>query len=129
MRYFYTERLAAQWMEKHFGIKTFKQWEGLFPLPEIDDATGQRYYYRDDSLQLLEPQAGDLISAKIYKNDDRIYCDTVVSVIKFNDAGYPLPVDEGMLIITENGSALTEAMNIKIVQRHGVAFMWPEYEA
>jgi hypothetical protein len=100
-RAFYTDPLAAAWMEKHFRMRYSVEglphatltalsiralWASLL---EGEDATvPDRYYIHPDSLHLLEPKKGDICKTYIgggmyalefYVNDDEQ--DTVDSIL------------------------------------------------
>lgn len=115
-RYFYRDPLAAAWMEKNHSMKfTFKgyaSWNDGIKVSivcgETNDyesiityATDGKYYIHPDSLHLLEPQAGDMDS-----NGSRFY-----ENYWLNDAG-----------------TYDHSPSCKIIQRNGIAFMWPERE-
>ena len=112
MRYFYTDPLAAAWMAKHFGMEfQFKSSDGgFFPLTEdaIIDALRpfktlkDKAYINPNSLHLLEPQADDVMM-----QGNLPYCVIDSSV---NSASHEW-VRDGLA---------------RIIQRNGIAFMWPE---
>lgn len=117
-RYYYTDALAAAWMAKHFKMKfelvphepnciTF-----CFCEKEIINhqnmETGDKIYIHSDSIQLLDPDTGDvMIGARLLCNE-------------------PFIVD---LCMKKNPTELEKRlMNGKIIQRNGKPFFWPEVE-
>lgn len=124
-RYYYTDPLAAAFMAKHFGVKF-----SAYPLsPRVDafnikpyfDKNGDlcfclisqegkhqlfhdKLYIHPDSLHLLEPQVGDL------------------TMYKF--------IEQGGCVITPAwfSEHLRKEQVESIIQRNGIAFMWPEVE-
>jgi hypothetical protein len=125
-RYFYTDPLAAAWMAKQFGM-TFQQ-RALVPRGpdgsidggdffechaawqdwQIDSPLHSRYFINPDSLHLLEPKIGDLVELH-YLVSGTFHC---------------VSVGAHMIHSLESD---TETVN-RIIQRNGVAFMWPESE-
>ncbi len=111
MRFFYTDPLAAAWMAKHFGMK-FVSSAG----EEIKWCFVERCFYTDshpqewdmpfcihpDSLRILEPSAGDLIQRIGHTHTTRI-----------------MRAEEAITVSLDTH---------KIIQRNGVAFLWPEME-
>jgi len=99
MKYYYTNPITVAWMQDKFGVK-FE----LFENCPIDYAVerllkNRKYYIHSDSLGILEPQVGDLVQGKLSGPEYFIYEDISVS-----------------------------EMVKKIIERNGVAFMWPEIE-
>lgn len=130
-RYCYTDPLAAAWMAKHFGMKFY--WESKDKKHRIDYERAEQillecfdvqisgygmsmdksieldrglFYIHPDSVKLLEAQEGDMIAfqgetfagAEVYMAADH-------TAIDFDPK-------EGT----------------KIIQRNGIAFIWPEVE-
>lgn len=133
-RYFYTDPLAAAWMAKHFGMQIFapvfaagtgKYSQSRTPLPvwcwarKIEQAElakntdGERYYIHPDSLHLLEPRVGDVVqfTACDYANQPGLQQSRVWWKPYLDK--WSLPQDAG---------------NIRIIQRDGKPFHWPEKE-
>lgn len=113
MKYYYTDPLAAAWMAKHFGMAfdIFAQPSGVRVEKEKSTAKyiamlgdAYRCYIHPDSLHLLEPKVGDLLL-----DDDP------------TDGANRTWHLEGM------PDAIKAKWNI-IIQRNGIAFMWPEVE-
>jgi hypothetical protein len=86
-RYFYIDPLVIAWMMQSFGMKfdhpTDADWDRLVPrlaenceqmmgdypgikIVMIPYRPGQKWYIHPDSLHLLEPQVGDLITCDQY---------------------------------------------------------------
>lgn len=108
-RRFFTDPLAAAWMEKHHGMKfdIFNEEPRLFEFYLCEDAKfmgGKRYFIHRDSLHLLEPQELDIL----YRTNG--YCQTVGVHIGFPKA--KAQIEAGGYIIIRNGKA----------------FHWPESE-
>ncbi len=112
MRYFYTDPLAAAWMAKHFGMNFY--WidpEAIAPgdfslelddlISEITNKYIERFYVHAQSVHLLEPREADLYA-----------CDTAC----------------GWLATTPGESWIKQIGHFRIIQRNGIAFMWPESE-
>ena len=94
MRYFYTDPLAAQWMDEKFQMRFVDPsepvWWHVDPIPP-------KIFVHPDSLHLLEMRHGDIILDQNGNPD--------VQAGEMSSAG------------------------CKIIQRKGIAFMWPESEA
>lgn len=118
MKYFYTDPLAAAWMAKHHGMKTKSHsvLNGIVDdqisdyLMDADVGSDCHYYIHPDSLHLLEPQVGDVISG--IGGSGKLRTRIVQEVIEGAE---------------DNASALI-AKGCTIIQRNGIAFMWPEGE-
>lgn len=124
--YFYTDPLAAAWMSKHFRmrfrIKSAE--EGTFQEAYIEAYANhihwspvgwmgcdQRFYIHPDSLYLLEPRLGDIgepVLDSVFGHFDAVRLSTAHELAETIS---PLPKFS------------------RIIQRNGVAFMWPEREA
>jgi len=100
-RYFYTDPLAAAWMAKHHGMEF---WHTMIEIivrakrqhQEWADTVGNHYIH-PNSLHLLEPQIGDLLTGRNRK-----------------------------VFMIFDGS--TNPPHARVVERDGIAFMWPESE-
>lgn len=111
-KYYYSDPLAAAWMAKAFCMKFEEAYmkpycNGALFLDAWDhqDYEGMRFTIEIDSLHLLEPQVGDAW---------------------LSDHGL------GKVQSPASGRRCAEQMkddNAIIVQRNGVAFIWPEVEA
>lgn len=141
-RYYYTDPLAAAWMALHFGVvledegqygavRNHKNAESI--LTDMEDCHSveldraqQMYYLNSNSLHILEPMVGDLVSNThdAYSAKHRPCSGIVVGFMNDNTSAV---VSTG---IRHNGKeAFVEAVRaLKIIQRNGVAFMWPEQE-
>lgn len=133
-RYYYDCHLKAAYMEKYFGMKflgssrksygkrtflepvEYIEYKGKYH--RVDHESGRQYhlvedelYISPDCLHLLEPQEGDGIVStqgtlrRVQSNQDNI--------------------------IDETDCTVNEAQKIvrRIIQRSGLAFMWPKVEA
>jgi hypothetical protein len=103
MRYYYDDPLAAAWMADKFGM-VFRHYTylvtGFCNIYDGDPAPfGTVFYIHPDSLDLLEPMVGDLMRGSNNKAAMYYMGDT-----------QPKPTAH-------------------IVQRNGLAFMWPREEA
>lgn len=115
-RYFYKDPLAAAWMAKHFGMRfavnpqVIQQHFDLVDIDAMDEdfqasaTNGDEwlFFVHPDSLSLLEPREADLYA-----------CDTGC----------------GWLATTPGESWKKQVAPFRIIQRNGIAFMWPESEA
>lgn len=137
MKYYYTDPLAAAWMSKHFGMMF--EWDEplarnapqpqprqiqtaanyiplIWDIIEVDkmNSTPERYYAHVDSLSLFELQKGDIVvmtpSSLNHANIKHL------DHVSF-DHGEPYP---HMVKMMQLGG--------RIIQRAGIAFMWPEVE-
>jgi hypothetical protein len=113
MKYYYTDPLAAAWMAKHHGMRFIaaglEVWvRTLAQLNEITDEmpAGYQIEVHPDSVHLLDPQEADAGNDLDHN-----------LVIFLNGAWHDWGVDEWTL-----------NPPYKIIQRGGVAFMWPEVE-
>ncbi|GEM_PF-4272045 len=118
MRYFYTDPLAAAWMAKHFGMKFKMQCAEaelsctlLSPLHNHDDGEGLLYYIQPESLHILEQQKDDLC---IGLDEPVIYVQPISELTEEEKQQRKAPK--------------TTVFIGEIIQRGGVAFMWPEIE-
>lgn len=140
MIYFYTDPLAAAWMAKHHKINIFTASNAAVEKPiyiECDFAaediervammanlSPSRYYIHTDSVSLLEPKADDLL--EIVKHIKTASNEGDVTVFA---RCYRANAEEAdPLIVYDNGSFLEVYKDAKIIQRNGIAFMWPEIE-
>lgn len=138
-RYFYTDPLAAAWMAKHFGMKlrvdadsnggymidagarfidcgdTFRE------LWERDFSSLGKMYVHPDSLHLLDPQLGDIITVNDPAIDYHGYCFRPDIIYRtYIDGSYG--TDE---------FACTKSADVRVSQRHCgdlIAFHWPDQE-
>jgi hypothetical protein len=120
-RYFYTDALAIAWMEEKHGF-SFVDGAGnevtVVDGAIIANAFGDKSsvvnnaYVHPDSLPLLEPKDGDLVCANVSY-------DGVTSLA-------PL---FAYVVWGELRAGMNVANVERIVERNGMAFMWPESEA
>lgn len=98
IRYFHTESLAADWMEKFHDVVCEYDGEG-------------KYYVQDSSLQIFCPIIGDLIWVEWPNIADNI------------------KHTHKCCYLWGGSKLMAEIETVKIIQRNGVAFMWPESES
>lgn len=98
-RYFYTDPLAADWMVKHFGME--------FEHRGIRDENSI-YIIHPDSLHLLEPQVGDLVTVNDAQDAHIAFHQDFIDALKANYTLFSHPV--------------------RSIQRNAILFMWPESE-
>jgi hypothetical protein len=113
-RFFYTDPLAAAWQAKHFGMKLTYVAEDrsdgelgppcMIECMEWYDRNVKRFYIHRDSLQLLEPKAGDVLYAG---RPGAISIEQIISEERISTAKY----------LIRRGS--------RIIQRNGIPFHWP----
>lgn len=114
MRYYYTDKLAAKWMEKNFGMKFLDVWDGELNVVPLNQREVEKFYIHPDSLNLLETQPFDIVT-----DDDGIDC--YARLLEKNEdgtwrtAGY-------------SNRFLFKPQYHAIIARNGIQFMWPEVE-
>jgi hypothetical protein len=129
-RHFFTDPLAAAWMSKHFGMRlegnvsehnesvefgrftcAARPYETLWGhVVKAAEDESRKWYIHPDSLHLLEPRAGDLV--------------TCIGV-----TGWMIDRIEARLYYTHNAAGQECSGKIddaRILQRNGTPFMWPE---
>jgi hypothetical protein len=129
-RYFYTDPLAAAWMELHHDVKTgnlddpfFSAWQVTFfeadwrRSGEQPPEYRQRYYIHPDSLHLLEPRIGDLI----HNGCCALYYMVIDEWISGFSGNAEVEVERAVDWFSGEHYGL-------IIQRGGKPFMWPESE-
>lgn len=119
-RYYYTDPLAAAWMAKHHEMDFLHEADGKIGRIEhgwggetlvysvIEYGEEPPYYIHPDSLHLLEPRVGDVVT----DTGTEFY---YVSIDK--------SCDETPMVINP-----AHCKNDEIIQRNDIAFMWPESE-
>lgn len=128
MKYYYTDALAAAWMEDKFGMKFVDDrglnvtiydpyTDGYFISGGVGNYTESpdKAYVSPDSLHILEPQMNDLVKAIINRRNCLSEGD---DVYEYGIYGDWFNVGEKFLTME----------NVSIIQRNGVAFMMPEVE-
>ena len=126
-RYSYSDPLAAAWMERHFGMRLVDE-EGIERMAwTLAHATQCLLFAHPDSLALLEPQVGDLVTnTHEPRNAEHRPCSgKVVGFINRRTSAY---VDVGE---RHNGKRefCEDADALRVLQRAGKPFHWPEREA
>lgn len=110
MKYYYTDPLAAAWMAKHFAMK-FENNPTAFSYSFMHGDLAhyhEKYYIHSDSTPIMEPQIGDMVT---------------------NIGKQANIVDKlGEDVVYHANSTFTSKEYAKIIQRNGIAFMWPESE-
>ncbi len=141
-RYYYDDPLAAAWMAKHFGMMFIARadtnlsmtphwgiWLKDYDLVCVPDSytegkSGIRFYIHPDSLSILEPMIGDLVSEDASLED----CALISKYLW--ECGEEYDLDPGhffQFIITREDFCLD--CSYKIIQRKGTPFHWPKVEA
>lgn len=127
MRYFYTDPLAAAWMAKHFGMQYVSPINATFDWSKANSYSsrngnwmipGDRLIIHPASLKLLEPMVGD-----IGINDDGRTGSYRAAYERRSDKIEMMPEISVPAGFYERLAAIGEA---RIIQRNGIAFMWPE---
>lgn len=108
MKYFYRDPLDAAYMAKHFGMQFTDMFEvaGIYASGKYrqnKDIFDCNIYIRATSLHLLEPRVNDLVKSKT----SRIAC--------------------GLILDEQHCAKITMETHV-IIQRDGIAFIWPESE-
>lgn len=140
-RAYYTCAIKAAFMAKYHGMRFHHKGDTLteayndlsdffwadfgYDIDEQDPP----FYIHPDSMHLLNKKAGDWVSFFSGKVSQGSWPDMIESVIPSGDERYPYTGD-GRTVYT------LESMNpdwfyadrIKIIQRNGEAFFWPEFE-
>lgn len=121
MRYYYEDPLAAAWMAKHFGMQFEGYDEIEIDMGEILSAALKPhdvrinyivpsiFIIRLDSLHLLEPLEGDLCRIRL--------------PIKYDGT------DQHVTAYSAENKLPKSSEFVAIIQRNGIAFMWPKTEA
>lgn len=134
MKYYYTDHLAAQWMDSKFGMK-FQEFISVMRDGKFSDEMRDifsahcvdfipsmgRYYIHPDSLHLLEPKVGDFVHFDSLRNPpDKIYAMTETNYWRAGKDKSPKLGGKG---VTRKRFQVTS-----ILQRNGIPFMWPDVE-
>lgn len=127
IRYFYTDPLAAAWMQKHFGMRfeddilqQSKDSELLSAVSSLAVGEAVKYlskiYIHPDSVSLLEPMEWDVGVDCRHGGGYMGYMD----LLKFRSPYWVYEI---------NGNNIGEKIKkVKIIQRHGGVFIYPESE-
>lgn len=124
-RYYYTDPIAAAWMVRHHDLKVTtdviagngKREQKPIPLwawgRVIENwamsAYSERFYISPESESLLEPRIGDLVTVNGGQDAHIAFHQDFVDALKANYGQFAGP--------------------IKIIQRDGKAFHWPQKES
>jgi hypothetical protein len=146
--YFYTDPLAASWMAKHFGMRFVCEFTAgerrEFGIPATDEnflfsdcgfdggsierwgeiiETSKKFrkiILHPDWDHLLEPQKDDVVEDKGITGVWPVY--GTVTVFQF-------PIETADTAIGVNSwCAPTQSKNLRVIQRNGLAFHYPESE-
>lgn len=148
-RAFYTDPHAAAWMTKHHGMQLYcPVWQGdgvakkqsNLPVPlwvygRIIEATSRKslgvdsFTISQESMELLNPKVGDFVLCRWPQTKDHFQRQVIgwVTTIEEN-------IDEqNVWVRSDNYSSADEdsqfdISEVKIIQRNGLAFHWPEFE-
>lgn len=120
-RVFYTDPLAAAWMAKHFGM--------IFIEPETN--TESEEIYCDPEWIVGNPWK--IKNFIIHPDSTHLLNSEVSDIIQFGDftgnvtaVGHDRVLVESRIGVTK--ATLIDSRNIRIIQRNGMAFIWPESE-
>ncbi len=121
-KYFYSDPLAAAWMARQFGMKFHPGTEPIKSIQRLPYGPS-RFNIHPDSLHLLEPQHGDIISPSssmmgIYIIGQNAMCDRNMNAVPHT--GY---MDMETVKSIQSGWGKNT-----ILQRNNIPFMWPESE-
>lgn len=117
-KYFYTDTLAAAWMNAHFKMEfEAGTWEAVHEVSDYGRESVCMYGFDDTKIH-IHPDSLHLLDPKI--------CD----ICNVNESGYGIII--GFDLVTQKAvfanGILGALENIKIIQRNGIPFMWPESE-
>ena len=98
MKYFYTDPLAAAWMAKHFGME---------------------FQYQSDGILVNFPSEWlhEAIASKTF-NDKAYIHPSSLHLLNFQKGDIEIDIPIG----------IQGAVRREIIQRNGIAFMWPQVE-
>lgn len=137
-RWFYRDPLAAVWMEVHHGVRSENREHGYSSALQVlftdvvglrDARTpaphGQRFHIHPESLHLLEPHVGDLVSLRYdwhgVVKDVGGQGEVYVGVDDYGPGTRPRIYP----LMALSAKGLVPGYN-SIIQRNGKAFHWPE---
>jgi len=140
---YYTDPLAAAYMSREFGVEyhklgkiaNWKVWQidgevdgAIFIDPKIMSHIdflhdfGGKFSIHPDSLHIFEPQEGDYIYFDNEFGENR-------DEYGIGEVSISLWTDEVLSVRWGNiGLRLNECENVRIIQRNGKPFFWPEEE-
>jgi hypothetical protein len=126
MKYYYTDQEQARWMGYRYGMRFFSPETGeyqeeAYTWDNVDLVCGDggdRAYVHPDSLRLLEPVLGDLVTVK---NAFAQYI-AFVEPDGFAKCNHHMP----QVFLCQRGDHSFKVTSI--IQRGGKAFIWPERE-
>ena len=129
-RFFYPASQAHHTyvMAIDFGMqfeRRFGKWEPE-QLVHLTGATGYKLYVHEDSLQLLEPQKGDLVFYDNLHGGEA--WDEFKCLITADDERYPYIGTGQTLMLMDSGEHPYRSELRRIIQRSGLPFYWPEQE-
>lgn len=131
-RAFYDCPLKAAYMVKYYGMKLgqsdngystgWKEWIAPMELDAFYQGLKiSPAYIHPDSLHLLEPQEGDILECSGFSWEDSTLgyaVKEVYGVANKHEYEYLIPINN-----------VTGTSNFRILQRNGLAFMWPSFES
>lgn len=139
MDYYYKDAEEARWMGYKYGMTFFSPEDDEFSqetytfdnVYQAWTCDGQdRVYVHPDSLHLLEPMKGDIVFYSFGFGDHRgEVWDEVKGIIRHDDELYPYAGNGEPYVLTDGGDSFRFGRLTRIIQRSGMAFMWPESEA
>jgi len=129
MKYYYKDALAAAWMADKYGMAFQSASRGDYPYMGMEKGNiydvnplhnmqesyrmnnlfVEHYYIHPDSLSILEPQVGDLISINNGESASIVTHQEFLEQIESMKHQFSSP--------------------LKIIQRNNTVFMWPEKES
>jgi hypothetical protein len=125
--YYYDCALKAAYMSQHFGMKFASQFAmilfdvgGVFSEPRVTSPIG-KFYLHADSLRLLDPQLGDIV---LYGIHNSTYAEELP--VSVDTVRWTRQLVDGCI---ENVIHPEKRHIRQVIQRNGLAFMWPESEA
>lgn len=138
-RLFYTCPIIAAMMVKHHGVMfddqiLFGYYAGEF---RISNATHRcaimrnyKFFIHPDSLGVFESMVGDYVRVFTGKVSQGFYPDTIESVFRANDEGYPYTGNGQTVYCLESSHPdYVYADKLEIILRNRLPFVMPESEA
>jgi len=135
MRHFYSDPLAAAYMAKHFGMKYVSVHEQNWSHPKqylasrnpSEEWANGQWEIHQESLHLLSPKYGDLVTNTYDEYNSKHRPCSGIFVGSLNN-GKDAYVSTGERHNGKN-EFCEQVSSLRIVQRKGVSFFWPESEA